>query len=73
VDEAGAGQAARSALLLLNGDVHAKSFHLPDPGASARWRAVLDSACDTGVRRLRGDQVRVAAHSLLVLEREVAA
>jgi glycogen operon protein len=72
-DEAGRDQPARSALLLLNGDLHAKSFHLPDPGDGARWRAVLDSACDTGVRRLRGDRVRVAAHSLLVLEREAAA
>jgi glycogen operon protein len=71
-DEAGSGQAARTALLLLNGDANARSFRLPDPGAGASWRAVLDSACDTGARRLRGDQVRVAAYSLLVLEREAA-
>ena len=72
-DEAGRGQPARSALLLINGEPRTRSFRLPDAGAGARWRHVLDSACDTGTRRLRGDHVRLAPHSLLLLEREAAA
>jgi glycogen operon protein len=72
-DEAGRSQQARTALLLLNGDAHTRSFQLPDPGAGARWRQMLDSACDTGERRLRGSHLRVAPHSLVLLEREAAA
>jgi len=70
-DERGREQASRSALLILNADAIARRFELPDPGAGARWRAVLDSGCRTGIRRLRGPRVRLASHSLLLLEREM--
>jgi glycogen operon protein len=72
LDEDGGAQPARSALLLLNGAPHTRTFALPDPGAGARWRPVLDSACDTGSRRLRSGRLRLAPHSLLLLECEVA-
>jgi glycogen operon protein len=71
-DEDGRAQPARSALLLLNGSAHTLAFALPDPVAGARWRPVLDSACETGARRLERGHVRVAPHSLLLLECEVA-
>jgi isoamylase len=71
-DESGAAQPARTALLLLNAEQRARIFELPDPGPGARWQAVLDSACTTGVRKLQGARVRLAAHSLLLLEREPA-
>jgi glycogen operon protein len=72
VDEAGRAQPARSALLLFNAEPRARSFALPPPGPGARWRSVLDSGCDTGARRLRGRHVRLAAHSLLLLESEAS-
>ncbi|HEX5065830.1 MAG TPA: glycogen debranching protein GlgX [Myxococcota bacterium] len=72
LDERGRPQSARSALLLLNGGARAQEFSLPEPGSRERWRAVLDSACEAGTRRLReGLHARVAAHSLLLLELEV--
>ena len=70
-DERGSEQASRAALLMLNGDAVARYFALPDLGAGARWRPVLDSGCRAGVRRVRGRRVRLASHSLLLLEREV--
>jgi glycogen operon protein len=70
-DERGGEQASRSALLILNADARAQRFVLPDPGAGARWRPVLDSACDNLASRTRRGAIRLAPHSLLLLEREV--
>jgi glycogen operon protein len=73
VDESGRAQPARSALLLLNGGPGARAFALPDAGAGARWRLVLDTACDTRTRRLKGPALRLAPHSLVLLELEAGA
>jgi glycogen operon protein len=71
-DEAGHPQAARSALLLLNADVHSHRFALPDPGPKASWRDVLNSADASAVPTVRADHVTVAPHALVLLEREAA-
>jgi glycogen operon protein len=71
-DEAGCPQAARSALLLLNADVHAHRFALPDPGPRAGWREVLNSADAGAAPTSRADHVTVAPHAVVLLEREPA-
>jgi hypothetical protein len=58
---------------LLNGGPGARAFALPDAGAGARWRLVLDTACDTRTRRLKGPALRLAPHSLVLLELEAGA
>jgi len=69
-DEDGRPQAARSAILLLNADAHAHRFALPDPGAQARWRELLNSADPTAVPLARRHHATVAPHACVLLERE---
>ena len=68
---AGPGRAQRAAAAERRARTRGASA-LPDPGAGARWREVLDSACDTRHAPAARRSVRVAAHSLLLLEREAA-
>ncbi|NNL68127.1 MAG: glycogen debranching enzyme GlgX, partial [Myxococcales bacterium] len=69
-DEAGQPQEARTALVLLNGEPRTRGFQLPEPADERGWLEVLNTACPHDVRRIRGDHVRLAPHSLVVLERE---
>jgi len=57
------------ALLLVNASTRGVSFQLPDPGAGARWRALLGSACKVPLALRRG-RARVAAHACLWLGAE---
>jgi glycogen operon protein len=66
-DEDGRPQAARGVILLLNGDTRTHAFHLPEP-ADGAWTLVLNTACDAHPARVRSP-VRLAPHSLVVLER----
>jgi hypothetical protein len=56
--------------VLLNGDARTRRFDLPDVGPDGRWIEVLHTACDGPPRAVRGDHVRLAGHSLSVLEWE---
>lgn len=68
VDEAGERQSARSALVLVNGDAHTRRFVLPPVGRAGRWLEVVHTACDGPPRAIRSNHVRLASHSLSVLE-----
>ena len=72
-DEAGRPQPARSALVLMNADAHVHRFALVDPGAGFAWSEVLNTAAEAATPRVRSGHLNVAPHSLVLLEREVAA
>ncbi len=69
-DERGEAQQARTVLLLLNGEARTRSFRLIEPGSGHFWRELLNTACRSGQGRVRGDHVRLAAHSLVLMQLE---
>ena len=56
-------------LVILNADRRGHLFELPEATGSGRWRQLVNTASPSQ-RWLRGRAVRVAAHALLVLERQ---
>ncbi len=56
-------------LLLLNGGARSRSFRLPLPSASGRWRELLSTG-HAGERLVRSPAVLLVAHSLLLLRWE---
>ncbi len=68
-DELGDSQTSRDALLLLNADPRTHSFRLPSVRGRGRWQEILNTACANDKHRARRRSVRVAPHSLVVLER----
>jgi glycogen operon protein len=58
----------RTALLAFNADSHTHTFRLPTPQPGHVWHEVLNTACPHGDFRPRKDQVRLAPHSLVLLE-----
>jgi glycogen operon protein len=67
-DEDGRPQSARSALVLVNGDKRTRRFDLPDVGRDGRWVEVVHTACDGPPREIKQAHLRLAGHSLSVLE-----
>lgn len=70
LDENGRPQAARSALVLVNGDAHTRRFELPRMVRRGRWIEAVHTACEGPERIIKSDHVRLASHSLSVLEWE---
>ena len=68
-DESGREQESRAALLLLNGEARARAFALADEDGS-RWIERLNTACPLAGARPRRGRMRLAPHSLVLLERE---
>jgi len=72
-DEAGAPQASRAALVLWNGDSHTHAFQLAAPPAARVWIEQINTACSHGTARRRAVRMRLAPHSLVLLEAADAA
>jgi len=70
VDEAGVEQASRSVVLLLNAEPRTHSFRVPVAPRGGAWVEVVNTACGHHERTIRGDHVRLAAHSLVLLEEQ---
>ena len=69
-DETGRPQERRTALILLNGESRIRAFRIPNPARGKPWQEVLNTACPHDARPIRSDHVRLAPHSLVVLEQD---
>jgi isoamylase len=68
LDERGRTSRGTAILLLLNGGARSRSFTLPAVERPGTWVQILDTAHPA--RALRGSQVHLAAHSLMLLQHE---
>ena len=67
-DETGCAQESRSALLLLNGDTKTRNFRIPAAAAGRAWVELINTACAHDARHIRKEQLKLAPHSLVLLE-----
>jgi isoamylase len=71
IDERGRTPRGAAILLLLNGGARSRSFSLPAMERPGAWIQLLDTA-HPAPRAIRGSQVHLAAHSLMLLQHEAA-
>ena len=71
IDERGRTARGTAILLLLNGGARSRSFALPTMERPGAWIQLLDTA-HPAPRAVRGSQVHLAAHSLMLLQHEAA-
>ena len=69
IDERGRTPHGAAILLLLNGGARSRSFTLPAMERPGAWIQMLDTA-HPAPRAIRGSQVHLAAHSLMLLQHE---
>ncbi len=69
-DEAGQLQEARTVALLRNGDSRSRTFKVKSPDAGGQWSEVLNTAGPHDAHCIDAEQVRLAPHSLVLLELE---
>jgi glycogen operon protein len=69
IDERGRTPRGSAILLLLNGGARSRTFTLPPVERPGVWTQLLDTAHPTP-RAVRGGQVHLAAHSLMLLRHE---
>jgi glycogen operon protein len=69
VDERGRPNRGDTLLLLLNGSAQSRIFQLPSLGAAGIWRELVNTA-HPGSRVVRGAQVALVAHSLILLDHQ---
>ncbi len=69
VDERGRTPRGSAILLLVNGGARSRTFNLPVMERPGVWSQLLDTAHPTP-RAIRGGQVHLAAHSLMLLRHE---
>jgi isoamylase len=72
VDEDGVAQAARTVFLMLNGDSRTHVFALPRLAPGSGWIEVLNTGCAHHVREVKAHHLKLAAHSMVVLEAEAS-
>src|SRR5690606_11865402 len=66
-DERGDPTQGNTLLLLLNGGSRSAEFRPPELTPKGRWQEIVNTA-RIGTRPARGENVRLVAHSLLLLE-----
>ncbi len=71
IDERGRTPRGSAILLLLNGGARSRSFALPSMESPGAWIQLLDTA-HPAPRAIRGGQVHLAAHSLMLLQHDAA-
>jgi isoamylase len=71
IDERGRTPRGAAILLLLNGGGRSRSFTLPAMERPGAWIQMLDTT-HPAPRAIRGSQVHLAAHSLMLLQHEAA-
>jgi isoamylase len=71
IDERGRTARGAAILLLLNGGARSRNFALPAMERPGAWIQLLDTA-HPAPRAIRGSQVHLAAHSLMLLQHEAA-
>jgi len=69
IDDRGRTARGVAILLLQNGGARSRSFSLPTMERPGAWIQLLDTA-HPAPRAIRGSQVHLAAHSLMLLQHE---